>query len=245
VRIAGLEPARLTALPPQSSASANSAICARGPIMNQPRPLRARRILLPKLLERILAKWLPPHPSFGHLLPQGGEGITTSASGYSAININRKSIFLSPLAPFGGIGKSGCDYPNGALHSEPIRGNGQRDHSKCRDAGPLQHAAGGEVFDENGREQKARPDHPERRQMIRAGERVRPRARVDSVPGMRQCRGGTRAEHGDDRRCGAKKRKTFHAIEGLGRVRHWPIVSILAEFLQARVFGLRIPAGDA
>ena len=28
VRIAGLEPARLTALPPQSSASANSAICA-------------------------------------------------------------------------------------------------------------------------------------------------------------------------------------------------------------------------
>ena len=35
VRIAGLEPARLAALPPQSSVSANSTICAPALIMNQ------------------------------------------------------------------------------------------------------------------------------------------------------------------------------------------------------------------
>jgi hypothetical protein len=34
VRIAGLEPARLAALPPQSSVSANSTICAEPQIMN-------------------------------------------------------------------------------------------------------------------------------------------------------------------------------------------------------------------
>ena len=41
VRIAGLEPARITPLPPQSSASANSAICAGPPIINQPPSSRA------------------------------------------------------------------------------------------------------------------------------------------------------------------------------------------------------------
>ena len=35
VRIAGLEPAQVTPLPPQSSASANSAICATGAVMKQ------------------------------------------------------------------------------------------------------------------------------------------------------------------------------------------------------------------
>ncbi len=35
VRIAGLEPARVAPLPPQSSVSANSTICAPGPIMKQ------------------------------------------------------------------------------------------------------------------------------------------------------------------------------------------------------------------
>src|SRR5271156_3547282 len=44
VRIAGLEPARITPLPPQSSASANSAICAKGPpIINQRAADCARR----------------------------------------------------------------------------------------------------------------------------------------------------------------------------------------------------------
>jgi hypothetical protein len=35
VRTAGLEPARLTALPPQSSVSANSTTCANGALINQ------------------------------------------------------------------------------------------------------------------------------------------------------------------------------------------------------------------
>ena len=39
VRTAGLEPARLTALPPQSSASANSATCATGPLVMRSRAL--------------------------------------------------------------------------------------------------------------------------------------------------------------------------------------------------------------
>src|SRR5881394_3723436 len=43
VRIAGLEPARLTALPPQSSVSANSTICATGGVMKQHRILAASR----------------------------------------------------------------------------------------------------------------------------------------------------------------------------------------------------------
>src|SRR5512136_122032 len=44
VRIAGLEPARITPLPPQSSASANSAICARPPVLNQAFARHARSI---------------------------------------------------------------------------------------------------------------------------------------------------------------------------------------------------------
>src|ERR1041385_2300466 len=44
VRIAGLEPARVAPLPPQSSVSANSTICAHGcPLMNQRRTSCARR----------------------------------------------------------------------------------------------------------------------------------------------------------------------------------------------------------
>jgi hypothetical protein len=43
VRIAGLEPACLAALPPQSSVSANSTICALGRIIKQPAPPKARR----------------------------------------------------------------------------------------------------------------------------------------------------------------------------------------------------------
>src|SRR5436190_24313946 len=43
VRIAGLEPARITPLPPQSSASANSAICATGGGIKQHRPNAASR----------------------------------------------------------------------------------------------------------------------------------------------------------------------------------------------------------
>ena len=44
VRIAGLEPAQVTPLPPQSSASANSAICATGAVMKQHCRSAARRI---------------------------------------------------------------------------------------------------------------------------------------------------------------------------------------------------------
>ena len=49
VRIAGLEPARLTALPPQSSVSANSTICAHGS-NNEAAPRLARKVILRRMI---------------------------------------------------------------------------------------------------------------------------------------------------------------------------------------------------
>jgi hypothetical protein len=61
VRLAGLEPARVTPLPPQSSVSANSTISANGPL-NESAPVRwSKSILLKTALLRELPEEFSPH----------------------------------------------------------------------------------------------------------------------------------------------------------------------------------------
>ena len=61
VRLAGLEPARVAPLPPQSSVSANSTIRATGPLMNQfGRPGASAFwpvLLLPVFLANQVSRW--------------------------------------------------------------------------------------------------------------------------------------------------------------------------------------------
>src|SRR6476660_2368909 len=52
VRIAGLEPARVAPLPPQSSVSANSTICATGVLHNEAILTPFRKRILPTLMQQ-------------------------------------------------------------------------------------------------------------------------------------------------------------------------------------------------
>jgi hypothetical protein len=80
VRITGLEPVRLAALPPQSSVSANSTISALVLTMKQPVPPRARGFL--KVTRRILIEDLQPAAPERWL-----RGVETLAALFAKVNL--------------------------------------------------------------------------------------------------------------------------------------------------------------